>query len=691
MVDLRRILLLVAAVALLSTLALAQTPASQGITCTVNAAVPTIIRDNANADQAGDIYISCTGGVPTAFNEVIPHVNIQVFFTAPVTSKVVDLPKSGPNAGQQKLESILIVDELRNADNSPRMHEPCDASSASDVYNAALDRCDTRASGFPSESYLGEEPTTQGSNTGSKPNIFQAISVPGATSSSQTYSLAFYGVPFDPPGTLTTRILRITNVRLQSGGFASGGGIPAPIVASVNIQNTQGITLTQNTATVATVQKALTFDTTGKQGFLQCESQSGTCPSFTVNFHEAQQAAFRKRNGWITPDNYTYDVNDLLQEQNNPGALQSCVSYGPDIGCQGTEDMFTDEAFTGTVFEDAGVAKYGTRLLARFTNVPQGVHLLATTVSANFSSSYTDGIAKAILVPDADYNGDGGGMDPDGDQEVASDCTTWPSAQTARNLSELQYDTVDGSNVAWGTWEIVDADPGILQTVSFGIVVQYTADTSEDKPEVRDDTSVIGHMAPLDQTSVPATFSTAPAPRFNPGTESKTGIINIARCRTNLLYPFVAQYGGPDSPADFTTFDTGIAIANTSADPFDYTATTQPTPRAQKGACKIYYYGTTGESDDPPPMATTPVIQAGKVYAFGLYGGSADGNIPPARNFEGYIIAVCDFQFAHGYAFLSNYGGGDYAQGYVALVMDADMYTKPAFTRTRTYSEPFNQ
>ncbi|MCC6294299.1 MAG: hypothetical protein IT164_16740 [Bryobacterales bacterium] len=38
--------------------------------------------------------------------------------------------------------------------------------------------------------------------------------------------------------------------------------------------------------------------------------------------------------------------------------------------------------------------------------------------------------------------------------------------------------------------------------------------------------------------------------------------------------------------------------------------------------------------------------------------------------FQGYVIAQCAFQYAHGYAFISDLGAQRLAQGYLALVMD---------------------
>ncbi len=46
----------------------------------------------------------------------------------------------------------------------------------------------------------------------------------------------------------------------------------------------------------------------------------------------------------------------------------------------------------------------------------------------------------------------------------------------------------------------------------------------------------------------------------------------------------------------------------------------------------------------------------------------------PAFEFQGYIIVVCDFQYGHGYAFITDGFGSvpTLAQGYLALLLDID-------------------
>ena len=113
---------------------------------------------------------------------------------------------------------------------------------------------------------------------------------------------------------------------------------------------------------------------------------------------------------------------------------------------------------------------------------------------------------------------------------------------------------------------------------------------------------------------------------------------------TYLLFPFVSDDVGTN---------TGISIANTSADPLG-------TPN-QSGTCTLTFYGT-----GAPGPYTTGTIAAGASAPLLL------SNIDPgygAGGFQGYAIAICNFAYAHAYAQLTTTGGGSPFSGYLALVI----------------------
>jgi hypothetical protein len=108
---------------------------------------------------------------------------------------------------------------------------------------------------------------------------------------------------------------------------------------------------------------------------------------------------------------------------------------------------------------------------------------------------------------------------------------------------------------------------------------------------------------------------------------------------TTLLFTFVTNQAG---------FDTGIVIANTSADPFGTTP--------EDGTCTLTYFGPNAPA--PQPSGT---IAAGKLFTT-----LASSSAP---NFQGYLIAQCDFSLAHGFAFISDLGARNLAMSYLPLVL----------------------
>jgi hypothetical protein len=93
---------------------------------------------------------------------------------------------------------------------------------------------------------------------------------------------------------------------------------------------------------------------------------------------------------------------------------------------------------------------------------------------------------------------------------------------------------------------------------------------------------------------------------------------------------------------------------NTTSDPFG----TKP----QAGTCALNFYG-----QNAPPLYTTASIPSGNNTASSTYAFLASSIAP---NFQGYVIAVCQFQLAHGYAFISDLGAQKLAEGYLALILN---------------------
>jgi hypothetical protein len=112
---------------------------------------------------------------------------------------------------------------------------------------------------------------------------------------------------------------------------------------------------------------------------------------------------------------------------------------------------------------------------------------------------------------------------------------------------------------------------------------------------------------------------------------------------TTLLFPYLTNQAG---------FDTGIAISATATDPFG----TVP----QSGTCTLNWYGAAFTGATP-----TPIVNSGTTYVALV--STTLNNV--TGGFSGYMIAVCRFQYAHGFAFVSDLGARNLAMGYLALVI----------------------
>jgi hypothetical protein len=112
-----------------------------------------------------------------------------------------------------------------------------------------------------------------------------------------------------------------------------------------------------------------------------------------------------------------------------------------------------------------------------------------------------------------------------------------------------------------------------------------------------------------------------------------------------------------------TTFSPAGNAAGWTSATVDETAT-------QTGTCSLYGWNTATPATPGTPAAltyTTPSIPAGASWANSL------SQIAPfnAGDFTGYVIAECNFQYGHGFAFISgSYGTSNaIAQGYTALII----------------------
>lgn len=417
------------------------------------------------------------------------------------------------------------------------------------------------------------------------------------------------GVVLAAAGSSGAQTIRLTNVR----GDVESRGSFATIYASINIVSPTSVPVDNNLLVVADTRPGMTFairkpgaTATGSVSLKNCVSPSDT-NDVQLEFKEGYASAFLPR-GIAATDNTVPGGGYLNESGWNPGTLAGGTLTG---------------------LSSIGQTTQGTRLMARLKNIPTDV----TVKAPRTVSSTTTGGLSACIVTDTDSNGAGGTVS----------CTGDPVSVGTSGL--LVYE-IQGplSTISYSTQETVVVPLDISFTTP-GNIGSVTGN---------------GTLAPI--STVHTMNVDAPEPRFI-DSGSDTAIFDIAACRTILLFPFVTNQAG---------FDTGIAIANTSQDPI---ATVN-----QSGACSLYFYGNTSGSTGPTSPQTTPSVAAGGHFVMGLSGGGGvyayNGGFTACASgacvaplFQGYVIAICNFQFAHGYAFISDFGATKLAQGYLALII----------------------
>jgi len=443
-------------------------------------------------------------------------------------------------------------------------------------------------------------------------NVFQGV-VLGS-------SVTFYGVPVLPPTTTQpSTTYDITNVRINANGLNGGGNIPNPAQAAITVTSQTSIPVNNSLVTVGYITSSLktavnqpypsSITTPATPANLTLQQCNGVKQATieTLTFSELQGSAFKTR-GTTTQT----DLNQFY---------------------------FTESGLTIPIGSQiAGYADWGTRLKAVFNNIPSGVTIYVSTTNRTVA-----GLASAIGTPGSTEYA----------QLISSETAAYSSTGLPTVGSAATYvplTNVGGS--AEAVWEVENSISSETEAFNFDVEVTYASNAVAS-------TSIPGMTVNMDYAPTYSgsiggvASSTLGIPRFVV-TSTAQGALNISICQTALLYPYVVNVAG---------YDTGLAIANTTSDPFG----TSP----QSGYCMINWYGTAAPAagfvgsagyQATAPTASTGFVQAGTVQAW-----SASVDAP---GFDGYVIAVCNFQYAHGFAFVSDLGGRNLAMGYLADVLN---------------------
>ena len=641
MVDFRKCLLAFAGVALLASLGSSTAYAQGGFTCNANAGTPNIVRSEGVAEEVGDLILNCTGGTFTPAGTPIPLSNVQISLNTNVTSRIVA-------ATGNISEALILIDEPFPAAGTqvPATATPSATQPLAQLACLAVNSTNCRMTSLGSG--LGATGSYNGTTDANGPhyNVFQGFQ-------SGNSSITWNGVPIDAPGTAGTRVIRITNIRANACLLGTGVStfVPVQIFELIGINGSQTLTINNPQQIVAESELGLVSSVAlpGALTYAQCNSVNtyllsppGTVTTDTgisVSATEGFAAAFKEQNysQVLSARAGTYSAPGTTPGLQNVPAFSYNTESGfiPSPTIAGAGGNFSD---TGGV---VGSATQGTEVSFTIAGVGSGVSLFAPSyvyLTGNYGAGSPIGVA--VLAGSA----------------VIPPVVFAPTPATNGPTTPVTLSATTGSLV----YQIYYADPSVQETLSVPISVAYLSNTANSLPAFGTSTTTVS-FAPL--SSSPSYGFGLPIPRFCQN-EVPTNLFTINACTCNLLFPFVTSAAG---------FDTGIAIANTSADTLNGV-----TP--QQGAVKLTYYGTTTGGGAAPPAVTSAPIAAGQELVFDMYSGGS--GITGTPGFTGYMIAQAAFQYCHGFAFISDLGAQRLAEGYLAIELDL-----PTLNRTKVPGE----
>ncbi len=186
MADFRRCLYALALVALLAGFTVSAS--AQAFQCSNSTGVPPVVRAEGYSELLGDLFLDCTGGIPTPPGQTVPAINIAVNLDVNVSSQTTKVINQ-----VEFLESLLIIDEPSSPANPAVPILNCGNTNAPDNTAAGAGVCSVAGGGS-----AGAGATYNGSP--GHPNVFQGRSFRLITG--QYNQVVFSGVPIDPPGTI---------------------------------------------------------------------------------------------------------------------------------------------------------------------------------------------------------------------------------------------------------------------------------------------------------------------------------------------------------------------------------------------------------------------------------------------------------------------------------------------------------
>ncbi|MGO9008907.1 MAG: hypothetical protein ACLQPN_02305 [Bryobacteraceae bacterium] len=637
MADFRKWILALSALALVFTgVANAQVSGvAAPMTCVAGTAVPPQLRTEGYTELVGDITLDCTGGTAPLDGAAIPQANIVVNLQGIITSRLI--------ASTAASEALLVIDEPGSGLTGVGPAESQFLCTTPAIGCQAVVGTVTNAGGAATAPVL---PTT---TTTPAQNVFE-----GVTNGSQ---VTFFGVPILAPVTSgTTRVYRITNLRVNANGITGGGSGFQSVLAQISVNNVQ-VSVTNPTVTVGYIQQSFagSFRDAGNDGAVTTVNEYQCSPPeapgiqvATLRFSELFGTAFKTRVNSTTTPPYPGTVSSAAI-QNIPGAIYNSES--------GFISAFSGNATAPALAGVAGLADYGTRLKAVFSNLPAGVSVYVSTVNL-IGTAGTGGAASTTGDAYATT------ASPEFAELVNTETGVDPQTPVAATTGDWFLLVPNSAGTAQVVWEVFQTLPNTIENYDFGVYIYFPINITPSSQGI----SAVLSYAPTPTAAFSAAAagvaSAGPIPRFAvSAAASGTPFLNINLCTTALLFPYVTTaFLVPGQSG----FDTGLSVANTSMDPFGTTN--------QAGTCTMYWYGgTPGATTAATPPAPTVLGAGGVGSSVPIIPGTtaltlASQSVP--ADWSGYMIALCNFQYAHGYASVTDVGVRNIMASYLALVIN---------------------
>jgi hypothetical protein len=559
------------------------------------------LRPEGYTELVGDILIDCTGGSTMLVGAAIPTTNLIVYMSpsVPITSRLLGLGT----------ETLLIIDEagsgeITGATGGYGPQAPQALCTTVQQENQGGSACPTFVGVDNSGNY--QVSVVAPGSTMAAANVYQ-----GKVGDFGVNSVAFYNVPVLPPASSgVSRIFHITNIRVPVPGFISPGTLLQAFISSSGNQSLPLLGTTVDVGIVGppTLASVNASPAGGGNPFSTCAPVTTPALTSQITFTEGFATAFKTR---VVPGGagggntiWAAEAQNLVSpaNQNIPGGNYGGFSADNESGFILPALAFTDS--TSNITYTAGLADFGTRLKAVFTNIPAGVTVYVSTANSATVTmpGGTSVTPYAVLVAagqTAEANNDGSAFTPLTSAITGSD-----------GLSAYPLEP-DNSGATAAIWEVVNANSGSQDVLTFSVYIAYGSTLGTPTP-----TNVALSYAPEPGggsfTIVNAASGlTSPLPRFGILGAQGGPFATINLCA-------ISVYGG--TPVNFAYPIGGSApsaqILEVATSPSNLTVTVTPsvtTPSGGSWLSASLNSGILSFSINPANLAASPTAYTGSV------------------------------------------------------------------------------